>query len=162
MIDIQVVLFSLSLSRKLLDISRKFFQSGKGCLQMRQRYLEWIWWTSKWGEKLDQTYSRQSALISQSPLWYQALGKPPLHLVALKQKRQEGFTLTPTPPHSSSHCPSFSLSLHTHTFTIHTHTRGCAWTSFERFSDEVSASVLKPPNTSTTARWVRWVHHCHA
>lgn len=80
----------------------------------------WIWWTSKWGVKLDQTYPRQSALISQSPLWYPALGKPPLHLVALKQKRQEGFTtLSP-----SLHCPSFSFFTHTHTytFTIHTHT----------------------------------------
>lgn len=86
---------------------------------MRQRCHAWIWWTSKWGVKLIQTNSRQSALIYRSPLWYPALGKPPLHLVGLKQKRQESFTILP-PPHLTVHL-ALSLPTHTHAFPIHTH-----------------------------------------
>lgn len=89
---------------------------------MRQRYHAWMWWTSKWGVKLDQTYSRQSALISQSPLWYPALGKPPLHLVGLKQKRQEASTVAPLS------LPIF-LSFFTHTHT-HIHNPHPHWTLF--------------------------------
>lgn len=91
-------------------------------MQHRQRYHEWIWWTSKWGAKLDKTYSRQSALISQSPLWYPALQKAASTPCSPKAEEAGGLHYPPTPtPPPPLPLPIF-LSFFTHTFTIHTHT----------------------------------------
>lgn len=77
----------------------------------------------------DQAWSGQSALISQSPLWFPALGRDSSTPCSPKAEDAHGFHYPPLPPF---HCPSSSLSLHanTHTFTIHTHT-GLSFESLE-------------------------------
>lgn len=67
--------------------------------------------------KPDQTNSRQSALISQSPLWYSARQELPLTPCSPKAEEAGGLKWSPFLP-----IPSSLAHTHTHTFSsIHTH-----------------------------------------
>ena len=110
-----------------LTSAGSFFFSNAGrrapCKLGGRRYQEWIWWTSKWGLKLDQTLLQTICFdLPISPVIPSA-GKASSTPCSPKADEAGGFHYHPTPPppphthpsssSSSPHCPSF-LYTHTH------------------------------------------------